>query len=140
MGGGAIYKSLVYPQAAGGRLEDSIWVGSVSVGCFHRRLTPVAGDASLSELPIDGYRADVACLLHSHSQIGVRSPPGSGKTLGLPAMLLDWSPACREAVLLVEPTQYAAQKLVDSFCVIQRLGLAVDPSAHGDRFQRSMSC
>ena len=33
----------------------------------------------------------------------------------LPEVLLDWAPDLRQAVLLVVPTQYAAQMLVESF-------------------------
>ena len=110
------------PQAAGGRPPaaavssgTSIWSDAVSTCCYHRRLTPVAGGPALHGLPMESYSDQVAELLSRHSHLGVRAPPGSGKTLVLPGMLLDWAPECREAVLLAEPTRYAAQKLVESF-------------------------
>ena len=39
----------------------------------------------------------------------------------LPQVLLSWAPELAQAVLLVEPTQYAAQMLADSF--VQYAGL-----------------
>ena len=59
--------------------------------------------------------AAVKLLLQDHTAVGVRAPPGSGKTLVLPEVLFAWTPTCNKAVLLVEPTRYAAEKLVDSF-------------------------
>ena len=64
---------------------------------------------------MESYTDQVADLLSRHSHIGVRAPPGSGKTLVLPGMLLGWARECPQAVLLAEPTRYAAQKLVESF-------------------------
>ena len=59
--------------------------------------------------------AAVKQLLESHLAVGVRAPPGSGKTLILPELVSSWCPSSQQAVLLVEPTRYAAEKLVDSF-------------------------
>ena len=92
-----------------------MWAGAHLGRCYQRQLTPIAGDPNVKGLAIESYAVEVADLLRRHSHLGVRAPPGSGKTIGLPAMLLRWSPGCREAVLLVEPTQYAAQNLVESF-------------------------
>ena len=59
-------------------------------------------------------------LLRDHCAVGVRAPPGSGETLIFPEAFCAWSPTCIKAVLLAEPTRYAAQKLVDSFVYFRK--------------------
>ena len=82
---------------------------------YQRRLTPLSGADGGRGLPMQTRTGAVKHLLQSHLAVGVRAPPGSGKTLILPEIVSSWCPSSRQAVLLVEPTRYAAEKLVDSF-------------------------
>ena len=45
----------------------------------------------------------------------MRAPPGAGKTLVVPETVSKWAGAGGKAVLLTEPTKFAARKLVESF-------------------------
>ena len=43
----------------------------------------------------------------------------SGKSVALPGMLLQWTPHLDRAILVVVPTQYAAQMLIESFVTLR---------------------
>ena len=52
-------------------------------------------------MPMETRAAAVKLLLQEHTAVGVRAPPGSGKTLILPELLFSWTPENHQAVLLV---------------------------------------
>ena len=43
------------------------------------------------ELPIEKSKEKIAACIREHSICGIRSPPGSGKTMVLPEVLYDWA-------------------------------------------------
>ena len=59
------------------------------------------------------YTAETTQQLRKYAIVGLRAPPGAGKSLVLPEAALLW--AGGEAVLLTGPTRFAAEKLVESF-------------------------
>ena len=91
--------------------------------CYHRTLTPVKGDGR-EGLPMERYTEETAQQLTEYADVLVRAPPGAGKTLVVPETALSWAGAGgkawagaggSKAVLLTEPTRFAAEKLVESF-------------------------
>ena len=92
--------ALLTGSARAGRTMPSVsmWDAAVLAPCYHRRLTPIDGDLSLHGLPVEQYKVEVAEMLRKHLHLAVRAPPGCGKTMGLPGMLLRWSPGCGDAV------------------------------------------
>jgi len=90
------------------------WLKEASAKRIHiRSLLTFAGDPETESLPIESAAASLRRLIDDNPLSGVRSPPGSGKTMFLPELLLEW--ARRDcwygAVVIVLPTQFAAQKI-----------------------------
>ena len=69
------------------------------------------------------YATEVANQLTDYTIVVVRAPPGKGKSLVAPETALSWadearagSPRrCGKAVLLTDPSRFAAEMLVESF-------------------------
>ena len=76
-----------------------------------RDFMPLAGDGYTGQLPIERARRRLEELMRNNPVSGVRSPPGSGKTMLLPELLRNWSKNSDGAVVIVLPTQDAAQKI-----------------------------
>ena len=96
-----------------GKLKGKVPDGS-SCGVY-RALAKFPGDRRLQGrlMPIEAEKAKVLDALQKNRVCAVQAPTGSGKTLKLPEFLLeleDCSP-----VLVVQPSNFAAQKLVVSF-------------------------
>ena len=66
-------------------------------------------------LPVERYRQVTAEQLNYHATVVLPAPPGSGKTFVLLETGLLWADESGEAVLLTEPTQFAAEHLVKAF-------------------------
>ena len=77
--------------------------------CYHRSLTPVEGNGQKG-LPMDSRDKEIRNNLRKHTLVVVQAPPGTGKTLVVPDTAWSWA---NQAVLLTEPTRFAAQKLMD---------------------------
>ena len=93
------------------------WWSEASGTPFHvRELVTLAGDGDTRRLPIERAYRELLELTAEHKVSGVRSPPGSGKTLVLPQVLLEWKPndGRSPSVVVALPTQYAAQKIKES--------------------------
>ncbi|MDA8582802.1 DEAD/DEAH box helicase [bacterium] len=79
--------------------------------CYHRSLTPVEGNGQ-EGLPMESHTEYIRQQLYDYTLVVVQAPPGTGKTLVVPETAWCWA---EQAVLLTEPTRFAAQKLVESF-------------------------
>ena len=62
--------------------------------------------------PVEGEWKNIEACLNQHTCVGLCGPPGSGKTLCLPDIL--WNQK-KGAILLVESTRFAAERLIESF-------------------------
>ena len=76
------------------------------------------GDPSLGVLPIVAHQESIAAMVRENQVSGLRAPPASGKTMKMPEILLsvlnmgdDWS--TRKPILLVVPSQYGAEQVVN---------------------------
>ena len=88
------------------------WLKEASAKRMHfRSFLTFAGDAETESLPIESAAASLRRLIDDNPLSGVRSPPGSGKTMFLPELLLEWvrRDGWYGAVVIVLPTQFAAQ-------------------------------
>ena len=107
------------------------WLKEASAKGIHfRSLLTFAGDPETESLPIESAAASLRILIDDNPLSGVRSPPGSGKTMFLPELLLEWvrRDGWEGAVVIVLPTQFAAQKSKSRWLSIdsgarQRFGL-----------------
>ena len=79
--------------------------------CYHRSLTPVEGNGQ-EGLPMESHTEEIRQQLYDYTLVVVQAPPGTGKTLVVPETAWCWA---EQAVLLTEPTRFAAQKLVEYF-------------------------
>ena len=95
--------------------EEGMWIGDVTVPCYHRRLTTEAGVQSGAGLPVEQQSDAMLSFLRDHRLLGVCAPPGSGKTMVLPELLVRLSEEYKGSVVLVVPTRFAAQKILESF-------------------------
>ena len=79
----------------------------------------VAGKGKHHVLPVEDKMSDLRALIRDIPVSGVRSPPGSGKTMVLPDVLREWADERRQtwnnAVVVIFPTQYGAQNINTSF-------------------------
>ena len=88
-----------------------MWNSVVVQDCYHRSLTPVEGNGQKG-LPMESHIDEIHQKLCDYTLVVVQAPPGTGKTLVVPETAWRWA---KQAVLLTEPTRFAAQKLVESF-------------------------
>ena len=105
-------------QTFGHCITMSSWWTEASEKPIHfRELTPLPGDGDNVRLPIQKARGTLTALIRDNPLSGARSPPGSGKTMFLPELLLEWVHGVWNtgAMVIVLPTQYAAQKIKESF-------------------------
>jgi HrpA-like RNA helicase len=97
--------------------------------CYFRALTSIVGDPSLrglptQTLPIETSWKSIKAKIREHQVCAVCSPPGSGKTMGLPTMMGEvlngdqWKG--HGAILLVEPSTFGAEKVVSD--LVDRFG------------------
>ena len=75
-----------------------------------RELSSLAGTGE-RRLPIEHWKPRIQKTIRDHCICGVRSPPGSGKTMILPELLYEWAEGRNEtnqqqAVMIVFPTQF----------------------------------
>ena len=104
------------------------WRKSVTPPTHFRQFSALAGQAERLRfagkgkqhaLPVEEKMSDLQALIRENLVSGVRSPPGSGKTMVLPDILREWADQRREtwdkAVMVVFPTQYGAQNISTSF-------------------------
>ena len=61
---------------------------------------------------MESHIEEIRQKLYDYTLVVVQAPPGTGKTLVVPETAWRWA---NQAVLLTEPTRFAAQKLVESF-------------------------
>ena len=87
-----------------------------------RELAGLPGSTQNNCLPIEKHSDSIFASIEANSICGVRSPPGSGKTMILPELLYDWAEKHARggwqrlppAVMIVFPTQYGCLKIRDS--------------------------
>ena len=89
----------------------------MSRAVYERQLQKVQGQKGASDdhLPMAKNKKQFLDLVNQFARVGVRAPPGCGKTMLLPEWLYHWEQNSRFAVLLVQPTTLACRRLVDSF-------------------------
>ena len=87
-----------------------------------RELSGLPGTGHKHWLPIENHTDTIRASIKAHPICGIRSPPGSGKTMILPELLYDWAEdraqsrwqKLHQAVMIVFPTQFGCLKIRDS--------------------------
>ena len=87
-----------------------------------RELSGLPGTEDGRRLPIEKHTDSIGASIEANLICGVRSPPGSGKTMILPELLYDWAvdgakhrwPKWQQAVMIVSPTQFGCLNIRDS--------------------------
>ena len=69
---------------------SSWWTEASEKPIYFHELTPLPGDGDNVRLPIQKARGTLTALIRDNPLSGVHSPPGSGKTMYLPELLLEW--------------------------------------------------
>ena len=128
-----------------------LWRERVSSEQAHfRELAGLPGTGQNNCLPIENHTDSIFASIEAHSICGVRSPPGSGKTMILPELLYDWAKGraqenwqkLHQAVMIVFPTQFGCLKIRDSLLEFRshhystvnlRTGVDQDDRFHWDR-------
>ena len=124
-----------------------LWRERVPSGMAHfRELSGLPGTGHKHWLPIENHTDRIRASIKAHPICGVRSPPGSGKTMILPELLYDWAEdraqgrwqILHQAVMIVFPTQFGCLKIRDSLLEFRghdywtvNLGTGIDKN---DRF------
>ena len=99
------------------------WQERISPDTAHfRQLAGLPGTQQDGRLPIEHHTERIVRSINQYSIIGVRSPPGSGKTMFLPEVLRKWAvhqakgrwEQLNKAVMIVFPTQFGCLKIRDS--------------------------
>ena len=105
------------------RAMVDMWRERVSSEEAHfRELAGLPGTGQKDCLPIENHSDIIFASIEANSICGVRSPPGSGKTMILPELLYDWAEKharggwqrLPQAVVIVFPTQYGCLKIKES--------------------------
>ena len=100
-----------------------MWRERISSEDTHfRELAGLPGTGHSNCLPIENHTVSIFASIEAHSICGVRSPPGSGKTMILRELLYDWAEKharggwqrLPQAVVIVFPTQFGCLKIRDS--------------------------
>ena len=100
-----------------------LWREQVTSEKAHfRELSGLPGTGHNGELPIETHTARIRASIKANPIGGVRSPPGSGKTMILPELLHEWAAdrawSRREmqapAVMIAFPTKFGCLKIRDS--------------------------
>ena len=123
------------------------WRAEVSPDTAHiRELSGLPGTGHKRGLPIENHAGRIQATIRTKEICGVRSPPGSGKTMILPELLYDWAEdraqdrwqKLHQAVMIVFPTQFGCLKIRDSLLEFRghdywpvNLGTGIDKN---DRF------
>ena len=99
------------------------WREGIPAGTAHfRQLSGLPGTEDDGWLPIENHTRSIGASIKAQCICGVRSPPGSGKTMILPELLYDWAEdraqgrwqKLQQAVMIVFPTQFGCLKIRDS--------------------------
>ena len=93
-----------------------------------RELSGLPGTGHNRWLPIENHTDSIRASIKAHPICGVRSPPGSGKTMFLPEVLRKWAvdeakgrrEQLNKAVMIVFPTQFGCLKIRDSLVEFRR--------------------
>ena len=106
-----------------------MWRERISSEDTHfRELAGLPGTTQKNCLPIEKHSDSIFASIEANSICGVRSPPGSGKTMILPELLHDWAEdraqvrrqKLHQAVMIVFPTQFGCLKIRDSLLEFRR--------------------
>ena len=106
-----------------------LWRHHVPVHKAHfRELSGLPGAGDKRRLPIEKYIARIREIICDHCLCGIRSPPGSGKTMILPELLDKWAEGRAEdrqqklqhAGMIVFPTQFGCLNIRDSLVDFRR--------------------
>ena len=99
------------------------WREGISADKAHfRQLSGLPGTEDDGWLPIEHHTDSILASIKRYAICGVRSPPGSGKTMILPEVLRNWAvdeakgrrQELNQAVMIVFPTQFGCLKIRDS--------------------------
>ena len=75
-----------------------------------RELAGLPGTGDEGRLPIEEHISKIRQIIRDHCLCGIRSPPGSGKTMILPELLYTWAAdrqqKLQQSVMIVFPTQF----------------------------------
>ena len=130
------------------RAMVDMWRERISSEDTHfRELAGLPGTGQKDCLPIENQSDSIFASIEANSICGVRSPPGSGKTMILPDLLYAWAEkhtrrgwqGWPQAVVIVFPTQYGCLKIKESLLdfrghqyskVVLRTGLDKDDWFH----------
>ena len=93
-----------------------------------RELSGLPGTGHDRWLPIENHTDSIGASIKAHPICGVRSPPGSGKTMILPELLHNWAEDraqvrrqnLHQAVMIVFPTQFGCRKVRESLLEFRR--------------------
>ena len=96
-----------------------VWRQHVPSGVAHfRELSGLDGTRDERSLPIEQWIPRIEETIRDHCICGIRSPPGSGKTMILPELLYKWAEdreeSVQQAVMIVFPTQFGCLNIRDS--------------------------
>ena len=93
-----------------------LWREKVPSAHF-RKLSGLPATGHSGSLPIETHTAKIMASIEANHIIGVRSPPGSGKTMRLPELLNMWATQNLQtpsAVMILFPTQFGCQEIRNS--------------------------
>ena len=123
-----------------------LWREQVTSEKAHfRKLSRLPGTRRTGKLAIEAHTDRIRASIEANLIVGVRSPPGSGKTMILPELLQEWAEELawsrwekRPAVIIAFPTKFGCLKIRDSLCEFRKhpwwtLNLRTSVDKH-DRF------
>ena len=93
-----------------------LWREKVPSAHF-RKLSGLPATGHSGSLPIESHADKIMASIEANHIIGVRSPPGSGKTMRLPELLNMWATQNLQtpsAVMILFPTQFGCQEIRNS--------------------------
>ena len=115
-----------------------LWEDSeVPDNCFFKALTHVLGDQALCAsplLPIEHSKAQIEEAIMENNVVAVQAPTSSGKSMKIPLFMYDLMnpPPVIEKypILVVQQSNFAAEKMVESLVDFLRVAASSDPFAH----------